>query len=79
MVFGHSLPSVQPQSFFEWTRAGFEQSLMELYAILLEERIPGCYTDAGGGNPSLTLVPKTDHNGSVRSDEFVGLRCRSSP
>jgi hypothetical protein len=52
---------------------------MELYAILLEERITSCFTDAGGGNLSLTLVRNTDHSVSVRSDEFVGQRCQSSP
>jgi hypothetical protein len=38
MVLDHLLPSVQPQS-FEWTRASFEQSLAEFYAILLEEHL----------------------------------------
>jgi hypothetical protein len=30
-------PSIQPQSFLEWTRASLEQSLVEFYTILLEE------------------------------------------
>jgi hypothetical protein len=37
MVFDHLLPPMQMQSFLEWTRTSFEQSLVEFYAILLEE------------------------------------------
>jgi hypothetical protein len=37
MVLDQLLHSIQPQSFFEWTRTRFEESLMELYTILLEE------------------------------------------
>jgi hypothetical protein len=37
MVLDHLLPSVQPQSFLEWTRASFEQYLAEFYTILPEE------------------------------------------
>jgi hypothetical protein len=36
-VFGHVLPSVQPQSFLEWTHSSFEPFLAEFYTILLEE------------------------------------------
>jgi hypothetical protein len=39
MVLGHVLPSIQPQSFLEWTRTGCKQSLAEFYTILLEERL----------------------------------------
>jgi hypothetical protein len=38
MVLDHLLPSIQPQSFLEWIRTSFEQSLAEFYIILLEER-----------------------------------------
>jgi hypothetical protein len=37
-MLGHLLPSVQPQSFLEWTRTSFEQSLAEFYTILVEEQ-----------------------------------------
>jgi hypothetical protein len=37
MVLDHLLLSVQPQSFLEWTRTSFEQSVAEFYTILLEE------------------------------------------
>jgi hypothetical protein len=47
MALGHLLPSVQPQSFLDWTRASFEP-----HTILLMER------DVGGGNLVLTLVTK---------------------
>jgi hypothetical protein len=33
------LPSVQPQSFLEWTRTRSEQSPAEFYTSLLEERV----------------------------------------
>jgi hypothetical protein len=33
------LPSVQQQSFLEWTPASFEQSLAEFYTTLLEEHL----------------------------------------
>jgi hypothetical protein len=49
MVLENILPSVQPQSFLEWTRTSFEESAAEFYTILL-----------GGGNLFLTLVSKTD-------------------
>jgi hypothetical protein len=39
MVFHHFLPSIQPQSFLEWTRTSFEQSLAEFYTILPEEHL----------------------------------------
>jgi hypothetical protein len=54
MVLDHLLPSVQPQSFLEWTRTSFEQSLAEFYTILL-----------GGGNLSLILVSKTGQSGLI--------------
>jgi hypothetical protein len=34
-------PSLQPQSFLEWTHTSFEQSLVELYNILLEKHQVG--------------------------------------
>jgi hypothetical protein len=37
MVLDHLLPSVQSQSFLEWTSTSFEQSVAEFYTILLEE------------------------------------------
>jgi hypothetical protein len=37
MVLGQLFPSIQPQSFLDWTRSTFEESLMELYTILHEE------------------------------------------
>jgi hypothetical protein len=39
MVLDHLLPSVQPQSFLEWTLTSFEQSLAEFYAILHEDHL----------------------------------------
>jgi hypothetical protein len=36
MVLDHLLPSVQSQSFSDWTHTSFEQSVAELYTILLE-------------------------------------------
>jgi hypothetical protein len=39
MVMGHVLPSIQLQSFLEWTRTSFEQSIAEFYTILLEEHL----------------------------------------
>jgi hypothetical protein len=39
VVLDHLLPSTQPQSFFEWTRTSFGQSLAEIYTILLEEQL----------------------------------------
>jgi hypothetical protein len=39
MVLNHILPSIQPQSFLEWTRTSFEQSVKEFYIILLEEHL----------------------------------------
>jgi hypothetical protein len=39
MVLDHFLPSVQQQSFLEWTRTSFEQSVVEFYTILLEEHL----------------------------------------
>jgi hypothetical protein len=37
MVLDYLLPSVQPQSFLDWTHTSFEQSLAEFYTILFEE------------------------------------------
>jgi hypothetical protein len=39
MVFDHILPSIQPQSFLEWIRTSFEQSLAEFYTIPFEEQL----------------------------------------
>jgi hypothetical protein len=39
MVLNHLLPSIQLQSFLEWTRTSFEQSLEECYTTLLEEHV----------------------------------------
>jgi hypothetical protein len=39
MVLDHLLPSIQPQSFLEWIHTSFEQSLAEIYTILLEEHV----------------------------------------
>jgi hypothetical protein len=39
MVLDNLLPSVQPQSFLEWTHTSSEQSLVEFYTILLEEHL----------------------------------------
>jgi hypothetical protein len=37
MVLDHFLSSMQTQFFLEWTRESFQQSLAEIYTILLEE------------------------------------------
>jgi hypothetical protein len=39
MVLDHLLPSVQQQSFLEWTCASCEQSLAEFYTILFEKHL----------------------------------------
>jgi hypothetical protein len=39
MVLDHFLPSVRPQSFLEWSRANFEQSVVKFYTIPLEEHL----------------------------------------
>jgi hypothetical protein len=39
MVLDNLLASIQPQSFLEWTRTSFEQSLAEFYTILPEEHL----------------------------------------
>jgi hypothetical protein len=49
-------------------RISFEQSLAEIYTILLEEHVPSCFRDVGGGNLFLTLVSKTDQSGSMVFD-----------
>jgi hypothetical protein len=56
MMFNQILPSVQPQSFLEWTLTSFEQSVAEFYTIYLEEHLQSCFRDVGGGNLFLTLV-----------------------
>jgi hypothetical protein len=38
MILDYLLLSVQLQSFWEWTRTGFEQSLAQFYTILEEHR-----------------------------------------
>jgi hypothetical protein len=39
MVLNQLLPSIQPQSFLEWTLTRFYQSLAEFYPIFLEEHL----------------------------------------
>jgi hypothetical protein len=39
LVFDRLLPSLQAQSFLEWTRTSFEQAPMEFYTIILEEHL----------------------------------------
>jgi hypothetical protein len=39
MVLDHPVPSIYPQSFLEWSRTSFEQSLAEFYTIHLEEHL----------------------------------------
>jgi hypothetical protein len=39
MVLDLLLPSIELQSFLEWTRTSFEQSLAEFYTIHLEEHL----------------------------------------
>jgi hypothetical protein len=39
MVLDHLLPSLQPESFLEWTLSSVEESLTEFYTILLEEHL----------------------------------------
>jgi hypothetical protein len=38
-MFGHLLPSIQPQFFLEWTRKSFDQPLAEFYTILIEKHL----------------------------------------
>jgi hypothetical protein len=57
MVFDHLLPSVQPQSFLEWTHTSFEQSLAEFYTIPLEEHLQVAL--------EILEVGKTDQSGSM--------------
>jgi hypothetical protein len=71
MVLYHLLPTIQPQPFLEWTRPSFEQSLVEFYTILFEERLK-----VGGWN--LFLVSKTHPSGSMmfKSGDCAGQgRC----
>jgi hypothetical protein len=81
MVLDHLLPSIQIQSFLEWTRTAFEQSLAEFTSF--SWRISSsCFRDVAGGNLFLTLVSKTDHSGSImfKSGDCAGQgRCWSSP
>jgi hypothetical protein len=37
MVLDHLLPSIQLQTYLEWTHTSFEQSLTEYYTIFLDE------------------------------------------
>jgi hypothetical protein len=39
MLSDHLSPSIQPQSFLEWTHTSTEQPLAKFYAILLEEHL----------------------------------------
>jgi hypothetical protein len=39
MWYWTTFPAMQPQTFLELTRTSFEQSLAELYIILLEEHL----------------------------------------
>jgi hypothetical protein len=39
MVLDLPFPSTQPQFFLKWTRTSFEQSIAEIYTILLEEQV----------------------------------------
>jgi hypothetical protein len=57
MVLERLLLSIQTRSFLEWTGTSFEHSFAEFYIILFQ--------DVGGGNLFLTLVSKTDNNGSM--------------
>jgi hypothetical protein len=77
-VLGHLLPSIQVQSFLEWTPTCFEQCLTELCAILLEEHFQVALEVL---EVFLTLVFKTDQSGSVtfKSGDCAGQgRCWSS-
>jgi hypothetical protein len=47
MVLDHLLHSIEPQSFSEWTRTSFEQSLEEFYTILLEDKTSKAIPVAG--------------------------------
>jgi hypothetical protein len=58
LEFEHLLPAVQPQFFLERTRTGSEQSLAQLYTILLDENVQ--VRDVGGRNLFLALVSETD-------------------
>jgi hypothetical protein len=39
MVLDKLLPSIQLQSFLEWTHTSFERSLAEFYTILLDKHV----------------------------------------
>jgi hypothetical protein len=78
MVLDHLLPAVQPQAFLKWTCTSFEQSLTELYTILLQEHLQIALDMLEVGICFLTLVSKTDQSGSVmfKSDYCAGQgRC----
>jgi hypothetical protein len=63
-VLNHRLPSIQLQSFLEWTRTSFEPSLAEFYTFLLEEHIQVALEMLEVGICS-SLVYKTDQRGSM--------------
>jgi hypothetical protein len=64
MVLEHLLPSIQPQSFLEWTGTSLGQFIAEFYAILLEEHLQVTLEKLEVGISS-SLVSKTDRNGSL--------------
>jgi hypothetical protein len=81
MVLDHLLPSIQPESFLEWTRTSFVQSLADIYTPILQEHLHVAFRDVGGGNLFLSLVSKIDQSGSVmfKSSDYAGQgRCRHS-
>jgi hypothetical protein len=70
MVLDQHLPSIQLQSFLNWTRTSFEHSLAEFYISLLEEHLQVALEVLG--------VSKTDQSGSVmlKSGDCAGQgRC----
>jgi hypothetical protein len=80
MVFFHLLPSIQPQSFLEWTCTRFEQSLAEYHASW--SLFSSCFRGTGGGTQFLTLVFKNNHSGSMifkSSDWASHERCWNLP
>jgi hypothetical protein len=52
MALDHLLPSIQPQSFLEWTHTRFEQSLAEFYKVLLKEHLQVALEILGLGSGS---------------------------
>jgi hypothetical protein len=75
MALDHLLPSMQPQSFLEWTSTSFEQSLAEFYTILIEEHLQVALEMLEVRILFLTLVSNSDHSSSMifKSGFFVGL------